>query len=120
MSAAQGYRAAQQLIETGQWIVDFEAGRIVRADGREVGYWRFGRRFIGVVTETHRYPNLVFARVLAGARAGRPVPAGLEVDHRNGRKGDDRVVNLEEVTPEENLRRAIEMRREALRTEAAA
>jgi hypothetical protein len=35
-----------------------------------------------------------------------PIPAGLEVDHRNGKKADNRIVNLDLVTRAENVRRA--------------
>lgn len=36
-----------------------------------------------------------------------PIPAGLYVDHRNGRKSDNRISNLDVVTPSENVLRAI-------------
>lgn len=37
-----------------------------------------------------------------------PIPAGLEIDHRNGRRNDNRIVNLDLVTRQENVRRAVE------------
>ncbi|WP_442965363.1 HNH endonuclease signature motif containing protein [Pseudomonas sp. CGJS7] len=36
-----------------------------------------------------------------------PIPAGHYIDHKNGRKGDNRIRNLEPVVPTENSRRAI-------------
>lgn len=36
-----------------------------------------------------------------------PVPDGMEVDHVNCDKADNRLINLEYVTPNENIRRAI-------------
>lgn len=38
-----------------------------------------------------------------------PIPHGLQIDHLNGRKADNRLVNLDAVTRCENMRRAIAM-----------
>lgn len=37
-----------------------------------------------------------------------PIPAGKEINHRNGRKNDNRLSNLEVVTHAENVRHAIQ------------
>lgn len=47
-------------------------------------------------------------RVLWEAFNG-PIPPGLQINHRNGDKCDNRLENLELVTPAENTRHAIEV-----------
>lgn len=36
-----------------------------------------------------------------------PIPPGRHIDHRNGHRADNRISNLDCVTPRENMRRAI-------------
>lgn len=36
-----------------------------------------------------------------------PIPPGLYIDHLNGRKADNRIINLDAVTPSQNAQRAI-------------
>lgn len=50
----------------------------------------------------------VVHQVIARAFLG-PQPHGIEVDHVNARKTDNRLANLEYVTPQENDRRATVM-----------
>lgn len=55
-----------------------------------------GRRFCA---QAHR---------LVWLTAGRDIPDGMEVDHKNNQKADNRLDNLEAVTPKINSQRAYE------------
>lgn len=51
--------------------------------------------------------SCMYAHRLIWETAKGLIPAGHHIDHKNGRKGDNRLVNLEPVLPRENSRRAI-------------
>ena len=78
--------------------IDAEAGVIYGKRGRPVthhnpqGYVqvRFKERYFGLA---HR---LIWESVHG------PIPAGLQINHKNGVKSDNRIANLEAVTASEN------------------
>lgn len=63
------------------------------------GYVRLGGRPAGTL-----YAHRIVWEAVNG-----PIPVGLEIDHRNGRKNDNRIRNLDLVTRAENVRRAYAM-----------
>ena len=84
--------------------IDPAAGVVYGASGVPVGgvcadgYVRLGENGRGYLY-AHR---LIYEAVLG------LIPAGHYVDHKNGCKSDNRIANLEAVTPSENLLRAFE------------
>ena len=62
------------------------------------GYVRIGTRRDG-----HQYAHRLIYEACRG-----PIPPGYYIDHVNGCKADNRLRNLEAVTPSENLARAYE------------
>lgn len=50
--------------------------------------------------------NKLLHRLVADAFLEQPSPEAWQVDHKNGNKRDNRVSNLEYVTPSENMKRA--------------
>ena len=86
-------------------LVDPKRGTVYGAAGAPVGavcadgYVRLGGRRRGCL-----YAHRLIWEVVHG-----PIPVGLEIDHLNGRKADNRLCNLEAVTKSENIRRAVAM-----------
>lgn len=84
-------------------LVDPKRGVIYGAAGAPVGavcadgYVRLGGRGNGCL-----YAHRVIYEAIHGH-----IPLGLEIDHVNGRKTDNRIRNLEAVTRAENVRRAV-------------
>lgn len=85
-------------------LVDPKRGIVYGAAGTPVGavcgdgYVRLGGRGARGCYYAHR---LVY-EAMHGC-----IPVGLEIDHLNGRKADNRIRNLEAVTKAENVRRAL-------------
>lgn len=65
------------------------------------GYVRLGGSRRGLVVR-YQYAHRVIWEAVNG-----PIPEGLEIDHLNGRKADNRVSNLEAVSRSVNVRRAV-------------
>src|SRR3546814_6902652 len=83
-------------------LVDPKRGLIYGANGTPIGgvcadgYVRLGGR------SGYLYAHRVIYEVVHGE-----IPAGLEIDHRNSKRADNRIVNLDAVTHSENVRRAV-------------
>jgi hypothetical protein len=73
-------------------------GGIMKQSWHKHGYLHVSMRSIGRV---RKIPRLVHRLVML-AFVG-PCPAGLEVNHKNGKKDDNRLSNLEYVTGSENV-----------------
>lgn len=84
-------------------LVDPKRGIVYGAAGTPVGavcsdgYVRLGGGRNGYL----------YAHRLIWETVNGPIPPGLEIDHRNGKKADNRVRNLDAVTRAENVRRAV-------------
>ena len=85
--------------------VDPATGIVYGAGGTPVGYTdpRQGYVRIGITQSGHQYAHRLVYVTCQGS-----IPEGHYIDHRNGRKGDNRLRNLDAVTPAENSARACE------------
>lgn len=104
------YAAAQELIRSGVWLADFGEGIIYSPARRRVlgnvgsgGYVR-----TSIKTADGKRCSLFVHRVLWEAKYGL-IPDGLQVNHIDGDKQNNRLLNLEIVTPSQNKRHAHEM-----------
>ncbi len=77
-------------------------GRLAKVLGRDYGdgYIRLGW---SANQSGHQYAHRLIWETVNG-----PIPDGHYIDHRNGKRADNRIRNLEAVTPTENLLRALD------------
>ena len=99
-----------RLVDIGRLRVDFDTGRIFSEASNTLdkplgaltkkGYLRV------CVTVSGKQAHALAHRVVWCAANG-PVPSGKQIDHINGLKTDNRLVNLQIVDQPENMRRAV-------------
>jgi hypothetical protein len=80
--------------------VDAPAGVVFGARGQPVGRMKNG------YVQIHHRLFCVQAHRLIWECTNGPIPKGLEINHINGIKTDNRIANLELVTPSENMKHA--------------
>ena len=84
--------------------VDPKAGVVYGAAGTPVGgICADGYVRMGTTRDGHQYAHRLIYEACIG-----PIPQGHYVDHVNGDRADNRLANLEAVTPAENAARALE------------
>jgi HNH endonuclease len=103
------YGVARELVEAGRLSIDAESGIVYGRSGVPL---KGKRNTSGYVQLSLRDPSNwrrqvcpVAHRVIWEHVHG-PIPDGLEVNHRNGIKDDNRIANLELLTNAENVRHA--------------
>lgn len=85
------------LHQRGYWT-DPEAGVVIGKRGRPIR--RVNGRGYGEVHSHGAFVGTVHRMIWEAANG--PIPAGMEINHINGIKSDNRLANLEMVTPSEN------------------
>lgn len=115
-----------------QLIVNFASNGVFEIDPDRGEIWRVGQLHRGRLTPVKRrraeHPRddgylrirvminsvriqVSAHRVIWVAKTGEPIPEGHVLDHKNGRKSDNRFENLEPVLPSENTRRYFRRRK---------
>ena len=80
--------------------IDPSAGVVYGLRGQPIR--KIGGRYVQVTRRGFRR----YAHVMVWECANGPIPAGMQVNHINGVRTDNRLVNLELVTPSENTAHA--------------
>lgn len=101
----ESYAEAHRLIACGQWSVDALAGTISNRVGQTLGARYSGGYLCARVKVGDRRRQVACHRVIWEHVHG-PIPDGLEINHINAVKSDNRIANLEVVTTAENTRHA--------------
>jgi HNH endonuclease len=89
------------------YTVDTETGVVIGKRGRPLkgSMSEDGYRFI----QHGRRRQKLFWHQVVWCAANGPIPGGMEINHRNGVKADNRLCNLECVTRSENIRHAFRL-----------
>lgn len=84
-----------------------DGGRIVSSyHGREMSTWVVYQGYIRIkIRKDGKDKGCAVHRLVWEAFNG-PIPPGMEINHKNGKKDDNRLSNLELVTSSENSRHA--------------
>lgn len=85
--------------------IDPDAGLIYGRRGKDKCISRIGYRGY-IAVNSHGKPVGLAHRMIYEYVNG-PIPDGLVINHKNGIKTDNRICNLEAVTPKENVHHAI-------------
>jgi HNH endonuclease/Homeodomain-like domain len=105
-----GYDVALSLLADGKYRVDQRRGVVIGPSGAVIGtnrpaLPRYGYVYCALYDHHGSRHQLAAHRVIWESAHG-PIPDGLEVNHINGDKADNRIQNLEVVAPSENQRHA--------------
>lgn len=98
------YARALALVEQGKYQVDPENGIVFGTKGRAIGFRSNG--YIRCTLHENGKPLNVSAHRLIWECVYGPISGNMVVNHKNGIRNDNRILNLELVTNAENVRHA--------------
>lgn len=102
--AVDKYQRAQERISEGLWSVDADAGQVYSQRGKPIGsVMANGYIFLTMSPSGGRSNQNAYAHRVIWESVHGPIPEGLQVNHINGIKTDNRIANLELVTPSGNM-----------------
>lgn len=104
--AARADILAKTALDRGELIVDPSAGTIIRASTGERAEILDKRTAYGRVGVYNRPYTLAMAHRVIWISVHGLMPASLHINHKNRRRWDNRIDNLELVAPKGNVRHA--------------
>lgn len=102
------YTLAQELLATGRWAIDYDRGVILGVKRKpfvRLNSWGYIQIKFRRPDDWRKECAVVAHRVIWESVHG-PLASGLEVNHLNGIKTDNRLANLDAVTPSVNMSHA--------------
>jgi hypothetical protein len=100
------YEFAQFLIRDGRWNADSVNGHVIGTRGKTLGCLDSDGYIVLTLRPNGPTPRIVRAhRVIWESQHG-PIPAGVQINHINGVKHDNRIGNLEMATASQNIQHA--------------
>lgn len=99
------YDLARTRIATGSWTVDLDRGHVIGERGTPIGYV-MSTGYLHIAIAEGKRVRRVYAHRVIWEYAHGPIPDGMQVNHINGVKSDNRITNLELVTPAGNTQHA--------------
>lgn len=102
------YTAAQWRISVGLWSVAPATGYVLGRFGQVLGTVnpKHGYLQLEVYDASRKKVGQVFAHRVVWEYVNGPIPDGMQINHCNGLKTDNRLRNLRLVTPSENMQHA--------------
>jgi len=99
------YELAHARIASGLWQVDLDRGRVIGDYGEPIGYV-MSTGYLHVAIAEGKRVRRVYAHRVIWEHAHGAIPDGMQINHINGVKSDNRIANLELVTPAANAQHA--------------
>lgn len=93
-------------VRAGRWLLDPVTGEIVDKRGRTLTALT-GVGYPSLTLDTGSNRTTILAHRLIWEFVHGPIPQGMQINHINGVKTDNRIENLELVTPAENIAHAV-------------
>jgi len=91
------------LVSDKGYVINLETEAALRGNKKKTGYYE-----VAIKDNNGKYHDVLIHRIIAEAFCEKPEPEGLEVNHRDGDKSNNRADNLEWVTHGDNLKHAYE------------
>jgi hypothetical protein len=99
------YELAHARIATGAWAVDTTTGKVTGEYSEPIGYV-MSTGYVHLAIKEGKRVRRVYAHRVIWEHAHGSIPEGMQVNHINGVKHDNRITNLELVTPAGNMQHA--------------